>query len=152
MGKIKYISLIICINLWSVVIFGQPETETYLWEYPLQNNLQVDEDLSEVLQEEIQKIIDSGSLGYRPITCRYSDVMHDHYFLYQEPGRLLHTVALAYPYLTVSQQDAIRTMVAGLLANNVHAPWASAPLSASSGLKREFYSPEEIWGLKPIFG
>lgn len=152
MGKIKHISLIICINLWSVIIFGQPETETYLWEYPLQSELGVDEDLSAVLQEEIQKIIDSGSLGYRPITCRYSDVMHDHYFLYQEPGRLLHTVALAYPYLTVSQQDAIRIMVAELLANNVHAPWTAAPLSASAGLKREFYSPEEIWGLNSDFG
>jgi len=131
---------------------AQPDVNKYLWEYPLQNGLVMDEGLTLLIREEMQKIIDAGSLEFRPVNCRYSDVMSDHYALYDEPGRLLQTVALAYPYMATSQQDSLRAFVSRLFLSNTHRPWAVNHVAADDGLIREFYQPEETWGLGSAFG
>jgi hypothetical protein len=128
------------------------DVERYLWEYPLQRNLSLNEELTDQLSSEMQKIIDAGDLLFSPLACRYSDQIFDHYSIYQEPGRLLQTVALAYPYLAESQQNILRGMVGQLLADNTHTPWASSPLNQNAGRQRELYSFDEVWGLGSSFG
>jgi hypothetical protein len=124
----------------------------YLWEYPLEQNLSVNPELQLLVQGEMQKVIDSGTLFFRPATCRYSDQIYESYFLYQEPGRILQTIALAYPYLTVNQQTVIRSMVPSLLASSIHAPWAATPQARDAGTRREFYLADSIWGGNSGFG
>jgi hypothetical protein len=100
----------------------------------------------------MQKIIDSGSLLFRPVNCRYSDVMYDHYALYHEPGRLLTTVAMTYPYLSVQQQDSLRIFVSRLFQNTTHRPWATAQVAGDNGIRREFFASDSVWGSGSTFG
>jgi hypothetical protein len=128
------------------------DVDRYLWEYPLQRNLSLNEELTDQLSSEMQKIINAGDLLFSPLACRYSDQIYDHYSIYQEPGRLLQTVALAYPYLTETQQNILRGMVGQLLADNTHTPWGPSPLSQNAGRQRELYNFDENWGLGSNFG
>lgn len=131
---------------------SQLNINKYLWEYPLQTNLVMDEDLTVQMRDEMQKIIETGSLLFRPINCRYSDVMNDHYTLYHEPGRLLQTVALTYPYLATAQKDSLRKFVARLFLNTTHRPWANNHLTGDAGNKREFFQSAGVWGSELTFG
>jgi len=149
MKKIFYILLISSI---STSLFSQINVEKYLWEYPLQQNLVLNTDVTATLQSEMQRIIDTGNLMFRPLTCRYGDLIYDNYLLYHEPGRIFQTVALAYPYLNEAQKTTLRPMVAQLLNNNAHAPWSASPLNADAGTRREFYKSDIVWGLNSNFG
>ncbi|MBK9151565.1 MAG: hypothetical protein IPM26_11420 [Saprospiraceae bacterium] len=138
--KLKYI--ITAVSIAALLTYhadAQINVNKYLWEYPLQRDLIMDEDLTFTIRTEMQKIIDSGSLMFRPVNCRYSDVMYDHYALYHEPGRLLQTVAMAYPYLTAEQQDSLRIFVSRLIQNTVHRPWATGQVPGDNGLNRDFF-------------
>lgn len=150
MRKILITLFFTAILKWGVN--SQISVDTYLWQYPLQRDLVIDETLILQIREEIQKVIDLGSLALRPINCRYSDVMYDHYALYKEPGRILQTVALAYPYLLPSQQDSIRNMVMTLFQNTNHRPWATVPIAENDGIVREFFTSDDVWGLNSNFG
>jgi hypothetical protein len=133
-------------------VISQINIDKYLWFYPQQKNLVINSNLQLKLQIEIQKIIDRGDLLFRPQTCRYNDQYNESYFIYQEPGRILRTLAMAYPYLTTAQQNEIKLMIPGLYSNPVHAPWSEAPLSADQGNPREFYQADVLWGLNSPFG
>lgn len=151
--KLKYI--ITAVSIAALLTYhadAQINVNKYLWEYPLQRDLIMDEDLTFTIRTEMQKIIDSGSLMFRPVNCRYSDVMYDHYALYHEPGRLLQTVAMAYPYLTAEQQDSLRIFVSRLIQNTVHRPWATGQVPGDNGLNRDFFPTTQVWGLGAPFG
>jgi hypothetical protein len=136
---------------------GQVSTEhlnTYLWEYPLQQGLAPDPQLMGELVAEMEKIIESGDLFFRPLPNDFADQFDDSYFLYREPGRILQTIALAYPYLEPTMQATLRTMVQQLFANTVHQPWAIVPgqpwehylLPVDAGKQRKSFTPANIWG------
>lgn len=141
----KKAAILICFLSITALLSAQIDVDRYLWEYPLQQNLQTDTELIAQLQSEMQTLIDSGSLNFRPLTCRYGDQIFDNYVLYHEPGRLLQTVALAYPYLTSNQQTSLRQMVSQLLANSTHAPWSASPLPPDAGMRRELFPSESVW-------
>lgn len=145
----KYLILLIILHV-STDLLSQTDVNKYLWEYPLQQNLELNTELTATLQSGMQAVIDSGNLFFRPLTCRYGDQMYDNYLLYHEPGRLLQTVALSYPYLTLAQQTALRQMVAQLLGNNVHAPWSVSPLASDAGNRRDLFQAAEVWGQNSI--
>jgi hypothetical protein len=148
----KILTLSLIFIFCNTVLNAQIDTEKYLWEYPLQRDLVMNEELLDELSIEMQKIIDNGDLFFRPLATRYSDQVFEHYSIYQEPGRVLNTIALAYPYLNSDQQDYLRTMVGQLLADNTHAPWSIAPLSQDAGAARDLYESDVIWGLNSDFG
>lgn len=136
---------------------GQVSTEhlnAYLWEYPLQQGLALDPQLKEELVAEIEKIIESGDLFFRPLPNDFGDQPDDSYFLYREPGRILQTIAIAYPYLESAMQTTLRTMIQQLFANTVHRPWAIVPgqpwvhylLPVDAGKQRKSFAPANIWG------
>src|SRR5262245_15022599 len=62
---------------------------------PLANGL-IDE-----LRAETQKVLDAGPLA--PHRCVFADTMDDMYFVYWQPGRIITTLAFAYPYLRPEQ-------------------------------------------------
>jgi hypothetical protein len=152
--------IILTIAFWASfqIANGQVSTEhlnAYLWEYPLQQSLVIEPELMEELVEEIEKIIQSGDLFFRPLPNDYADQFDDSYFLYREPGRILQTIALAYPYLEPTMQATLRTMVQQLFANTVHQPWAIVPgqpwehylLPVDAGKQRKSFTPANIWGI-----
>jgi len=136
-------------------LWGQIDTvhlNTYLWEYPLQDSLVPDQDLVDELIREMDQIVASGDLFFRPISNDFSDQIWDHYYLYLEPGRVLQTVAMAYPYVSHTVQDTLRNMVAQLLSNTVHRPWAPNPLPLNQGKQRTTYTSATLWGSGSSFG
>ncbi|MFZ4520791.1 MAG: T9SS type A sorting domain-containing protein [Bacteroidales bacterium] len=149
MKKLAWIALLVS---FGTMLEAQVDVNKYLWQYPLEQNLFADPEMKMLLQEQMQKIIDTGTLCFRPMTCRYSDQVYENYFLYQEPGRILQTSALAYPHLPAAQQTALRLMVPALLASTVHAPWSPNPQARDAGIRREFYAADDIWGLNSGFG
>lgn len=143
---------ILLLSTWQLRVFGQIDLTMYLWEFPVPQDFSPDQELVAILQAETDKIIQSGDLFYRPIMCRYSDQIYDHFFLYQEPGRILHTLAMAYPYLTTTQQQSVRNMAHALFADAVHQPWAATAPPRSAGKQREWFPYNEIWGEDSDFG
>jgi len=151
----KHIILAITFLTSFQIASGQVSNEhldAYLWEYPLQQGLVIEAELMQELVAEIQRIIDSGDLFFRPLPNDFADQIWDHYFLYLEPGRILQTVALAYPYLDSATQETFRTMVAQLLDNTVHRPWAPNPLPLDAGKQRKSFAPSTLWGEGSNFG
>src|SRR5262245_60533373 len=57
------------------------------------------------LRGEVQKILEAGPLA--PVRTVYADLVQDEYFLYWQPGRIVTTLARAYPYLTPAQQQVV---------------------------------------------
>ncbi len=139
------------------MVNGQVTNEhlnAYLWEYPLQQNLDPDLYMMQELVVEIQRIIDSGDLFFRPLPNDFGDQLTDAYFLYREPGRILQTISLAYPYLDPEVQTTLQNMVQQLFASTVHQPWAGVPgqpwvhyqLAVDAGKQRKPFTPSNIWG------
>ena len=77
--------------------------------------------LIQELRIEIQKILDAGPLA--PLRTVYADLEQDPYFLYWQPGRIITTLALAYPHCTLDQQSAIQKYVRSELDDPARAPW-----------------------------
>lgn len=151
LSLILFIILISSSSLYSQSVHPD-HIETYLWEYPLQQELQINPHLHAELVAEIDRIIQSGDLFFRPLPNDFSDQIYDHYFLYLEPGRILHTIAMAYPYLDSSRQATLRSMVGQLLAHPIHQPWAPNPMPLNEGKPRTSFTPQRIWGQNSNFG
>lgn len=142
----KSILVLISFYFFCTSLFSQIDVDKYLWEYPLQEELVLNYELINELRSHFDDIIESGDLFFRPLPCRYHDQLTEHYFLYKEPGRILQTIAVAYPYLREDQRNAIRPMVTELLNNPIHSPWSMNLLSEDSGKNREPYESEVLWG------
>lgn len=121
--------------------------EEYLWEFPLVTGISSEADpLEAILQSEVQAILDAGRL--RPLrTFNGDQFAASGYFLYWERGRLLTTLAWAYPHLTPAQQTAVRAYVAAEVADPAYAPWISSPrhVPPATGARREYYPASEVW-------
>lgn len=125
----------------------------YAWEFPNVTNIRGAEDLVQELREEIQAILDAGHLA--PLNCRYGDLMPspvESHFVYQEPGRILTTLAWAYPYLDAKQQESARHYVAAELQDPRFAPWADHPMPRDVGARRELHPMDRVWGAEVKFG
>jgi hypothetical protein len=108
--KTYHILLIsIVIILLSKSNFAQINLEKYLWEYPSYENLNPPENLTSRLVHEVDQILNHDFL--RPLSIRYMDQMEELYILYNEPGRVMQTLAEAYPFLDAPRQQAVRNYV-----------------------------------------
>jgi hypothetical protein len=115
----------------------------YAWEFPRVSGVTGADELVQRLQEEVQKVLDAGRLS--PMRAYYADIPEaEEYWLYLEPGRIVTTLAWAYPYLTTTQQAAVQSYVAAELGNATHAPWAAYPLSPTDGTRRELHPLERV--------
>ena len=126
--------------------YAQPY-DNYIWQFPRVTNISSTADgMKTTLQEEVQKILDAGHLA--PLRIHYADIVSEGYFLYHERGRIIATLAWAYPYLTSTQQSAVRTYVGTELSTAAYTPWSTSPrnIPQDQGARRELYTPQQVWG------
>jgi len=94
--------------------------------------------LKQELFEQIDDVVAAAHLS--PWRVNHADEHTDGYFVYLEPGRIITTLAWAYPHLTTPQQAAVRRYVHDEFASPVFAPWNPGRLNADvAGTRREFH-------------
>ncbi len=125
--------------------------EAYAWHFPAPDTIRGANDLIAILQWEIEQVLDAGHLA--PIRLAFGDLPYEHYFLYQEPGRILTTLAWAWPYLTPTQQARALAYAEAELEHPAFAPWANEfTMPRDVGARREWYVSTDLWGLDATFG
>jgi len=113
------------------------EYEKYLRQTPRVTNIDAKRtaDMVAVLRREVQRVLDAGPLA--PLRLAYADITYEAYWLYYERGRIITTLALAYPHLADKQQEGARKYIRDMLADEKHAPWTSGIKGKSDGAPRE---------------
>lgn len=129
---------------------GAVVIDKYAWQFPEISDVSGADDLIAELQGEVQAILDAGNLA--PLYLSHADQQSVGYTLYNEPGRTIVTLAWAYPYLTETQQSAVRAYVANQLNSSDHAPWSAFPLPKTAGAPREAHQREKWWYSSSSFG
>jgi len=127
--------------------------DTYLWQAHQAANIPATEvtPLVQRLREQINRILDAGHLA--PMRQYFADLDNTAYYLYQEPGRIITTLAMAYPYCTDEQRTAIRAYVRAECGAAGYAPWSSnASLPENEGARREYYQMSSMWGWGHWYG
>src|SRR5678816_1253144 len=112
----------------------------YAWEFPIATDIPNDAvaSLRSQLVEQIDDIVAAGHLT--PWRVNHADEHTDGYFVYLEPGRIVTTLAWAYPHLDAERQAGVRRYVQNEFASPVCAPWNPGRLSADvAGTRREFH-------------
>ena len=120
--------------------------DKYLWETcrtsdipPAASNLVAE------LDREVQKILDAGPLA--PLRTVYADLEQDPYFMYWQGGRIINTLAMAWPFLTTLQQEAVQGYVRRELDDDQRSPWTSKGfIPPESGARRELHTFHEARG------
>jgi len=112
------------------------ENDKYLWETPRSVNIDkartagmVDE-----LRREVQRVLSAGPLA--PLRCSYGDIPGEAYWLYYERGRIITTLAYAYPHVSPHQQAGIRKYVRAALASKSDSPWQPGLKGKAEGAAR----------------
>lgn len=124
----------------------------YAWQFPVVTGTNAPV-MAARLQEEVQKVLEAGRLT--PQRAYYADLANDEqYWQYIQPGRIVTTLAWAYPHLTAAQQTAVRSYVAAELASATHAPWATTPLSptVAGATRRELFPLHRVTYFNAPFG
>lgn len=121
----------------------------YAWEAPAVSRIRGAGERVTELREAVQRVLDAGPLA--PLRTYYADAPGGTYLLYREPGRIVTTLAWAYPHLTRRQQEQVREAVRRELADPRRAPWAPRLLAANAGKPREPYPVARTWGDAEVF-
>ncbi|GAB6187765.1 hypothetical protein [Thermopirellula anaerolimosa] len=133
----------VCCAVYGILLSGAvlttEEYGRYLWQTPrvAAIDMEATAPLRAELQDEVERILNAGLLA--PLRLSYADVPHEAYWLYYERGRMLTTLAYAYPYVTATQQDRIREYAAKTLADPKHAPYLSGILGPTDGAPRPLH-------------
>ena len=116
------------------------DVNRYAWEFPVTTNI-VESDtrpLKSQLFDQIDDILAAGSLT--PWRVNHADEMADAYFVYLEPGRIVATLAWAYPHLSRDRQAKVKEYVHKHFESDIFAPWNLGRLPAdAAGTRREFH-------------
>ncbi len=136
------------------------DLEPYAWEYPRVQGVTNADDLIGELRYEVQRVLQAGRLA--PLYISHADQESVGYTVYQEPGRIITTLAWAYPHLDPNQQPAVRAYVNAEFNNPTNAPWgvtaygrngnSNYPLPRTSGAPREDHPRERWWFERANFG
>jgi len=144
----------------SVAAAAQDPLDKYIWQtYRTRDIPASAQPMIDELRAEVQKVLDAGPLA--PLRTVYADVLDDPYFILWQPGRIITTLAMAYPHLTPEQQQKVRQYVRAELADENRAPWSPAGhIPPDQGARREihtFNKPlgwDRYWGMwgrsKPV--
>jgi hypothetical protein len=133
------------VSVLGIVAVGGAAAQTvdptpYAWQFPVVAGANAP-DMIVRLQEEVQKVLSAGRLT--PQRAYMADQgSFEEYWQYMQPGRIITTLAWAYPYLTATQQSGVQSYVAAELASPTHAPWAASPMSPTvAGATRRELGP-----------
>ena len=132
----------------------------YVWEFPAVRNISGADALVADLRAEVQRVLDAGRLA--PLYISHADQESVGYTVYQEPCRIITTLAWAYPHLAPDQQDAVKAYVNAEFNNPTNAPWgvtsygkngnSNYPLPRHDGTPREEHPKERWWFERSDFG
>jgi hypothetical protein len=140
------ISFLICLAIPAgFAMAANLDVGRYAWEFPIATDIPNDAvaSLRSQLVEQIDDIVAAGHLT--PWRVNHADEHTDGYFVYLEPGRIVTTLAWAYPHLDAERQAAVRRYVQNEFASPVFAPWNPGRLSADvAGTRREFHPIQRI--------
>jgi hypothetical protein len=119
--------------------------DQYVWQTHRSTAVNAPSEFTEELDRQIGLILAAGRL--RPGYFYYADLVeNDGYWLYWEPGRIITTLAYAYPFVTPVTQAAIRNYVNAELAISSRTPWTSTPALLPDGsARREWYAMDRPW-------
>lgn len=129
------------------------DVDRYAWEFPDVSKPRGAEVLVAELQRLVQQVLDSGHLA--PISLRFADQLGgagEGYLLYQEPGRIITTLAWAWPHVREEQRAGIRALVRMAFSDARFAPWSAAPASRDEGSRRELHLRDRDWHGDNTFG
>lgn len=98
---------------------------------------QATQDLVAQLRDEVQRVLDAGPLA--PLRMSYADIPYEAYWLYYERGRIITTLAYAYPHVDDRQQQEIRGYVRRLLSDPAHAPYEPGIKQHADGAPRALH-------------
>jgi hypothetical protein len=121
------------------------DVNRYAWEFPVTTDVPAAQAtlLQNQLIEQIDDILAAGNLT--PWRVNHADEVSDAYFVYLEPGRIVTTLAWAYPHLPVDRQAAVRRYVHAQFESDTLAPWNPGRLEADvRGTRREFHPIQRI--------
>jgi hypothetical protein len=133
-------ALLIALALASASANGQHiDLDRYLWQTPRAEGIDrhATRPLRRELTAQIDRILAAGPLA--PIRLAYGDITYEAHYLYLERGRVITTLAWAWPHVPVDRQADIRTYVRKLLADPVHAPHQPGIKKANDGARRELH-------------
>ena len=99
------------------------DVNRYAWEFPVATNIPSAQValLKTQLIEQVDDVLAAGNLT--PWRVNHADELTDAYFVYLEPGRIVATLAWAYPLLPANRQAAVRRYVHAQFESDTFAPW-----------------------------
>ena len=127
------------------------------WQHPqVQGSTQAAGPLIDDLRHEIQQILDRPSLA--PMQLNYGDIEGNGYTIFNEPGRILLTLAWAYPHLSTAQQSTVRSYATNEIAQTTRMPWGGTYswdnyfIPRTNGAPREHHPRDRNWNTIAAFG
>jgi len=98
------------------------DVDRYAWEFPRVTGIPEVPvaSLKAQLVEQIDDILAAGNLT--PWRVNHADEFTDAYFVYLEPGRIITTLAWAYPHLPADRQAAVKRYVHEQFKSETFAP------------------------------
>lgn len=131
-------------------VHGQT-ADIYLWEMPIMVDVDTQGAAAEIdiLRDEIDRILAAPALA--PLRLNFSDLLEEGYWVYIERGRIITTLAAAYPYLLPDQQEAVQVYVRTMLESGEEAPWHSPLKSNGEGAERHDHQHAITLGRYPHF-
>lgn len=126
------------------------DVDRYAWEFPVPGPIPEAPTaaLRAELIHQIEDVLQAGFLT--PWRVTHADEATEAYFVYLEPGRIVTTLAWAYPHLPTNQQAAVRRYVHAHFASDTFAPWNPGRLPADvPGTRREFHPIHRVGNWTP---
>jgi len=143
MNRLPFISIFAALAILTVTVTVTTRAvnvDRYAWEFPTTTDIpegQVSA-LETQLVEQIDDILAAGNLT--PWRVNHADELTDAYFVYLEPGRIVTTLAWAFPRLPPDRQEAVKRYAHRQFQSDVFAPWNPGRLNADvAGTRREFH-------------
>jgi len=126
------------------------DVERYAWEFPAVSNIpaQAAASLRAELWAQVEDILAAGFLT--PWRVNHADEAADAYFVYLEPGRIITSLAWAYPHLPAERQARVRRYARDHFQSGVFAPWNPGRLNADvTGTRRELHPMHRVGSWSP---
>jgi hypothetical protein len=121
--------------------------DSYIWEAHRSAGITAEAaPLIGVLRSEVDSVLTHPKL--RALRSYHTDQSGISYFTYAEPGRIITTLGLAYPYLAATQQQQVRSYVQSECAEPNYTPWsssASLPTDQGSWRNKSLISAMDTW-------
>ncbi len=126
------------------------DVDRYAWEFPVSRD--IPETATAALRTELLTQIDDV-LAAGPLTpwrVAHADEATEAYFVYLEPGRIITTLAWAWPHLPADRQAAVKRYVHEQFRSETFAPWNPGRVPADvAGTRREFHPLHRVGNWSP---